>query len=129
VERLRGSIKIEHTLAARGANKLWELMHSEPYVPALGALTGGQAVQSVRAGLKAIYISGWCACLRTCCAAGSWTLVLCNSTLRCGADAVLCLVRRQVSSAACQLMWHSAFLGLFRWLLACPCCCCLQRQA
>lgn len=61
MERLRGSVKIEYTLAARGANKLWELMHSEPYVPALGALTGGQAVQSVRAGLKAIYISGWCA--------------------------------------------------------------------
>ncbi len=81
MERLRGSIKIEHTLAARGANKLWELMHSEPYVPALGALTGGQAVQSVRAGLKAIYISGWCACLRTCCIPGSRTLVF--VTARC----------------------------------------------
>ncbi|KAK9833387.1 hypothetical protein WJX81_000727 [Elliptochloris bilobata] len=60
VERLRGSLKIEYSLAAHGGNKLWQLMHSEPYVPALGALTGGQAVQSVRAGLKAIYISGWC---------------------------------------------------------------------
>ncbi len=59
VERLRGSLKIEYSLAAHGANKLWQLMHSEPFVPALGALTGGQAVQSVRAGLKAIYISGW----------------------------------------------------------------------
>ena len=59
VERLRGSIRIEHTLARLGAERLWELMRSEPYVNALGALTGGQAVQMVRAGLKAIYLSGW----------------------------------------------------------------------
>jgi isocitrate lyase len=57
--RLRGSIDVEHTLARRGAEKLWELMGSEPYVNALGALTGGQAVQMVKAGLKAIYLSGW----------------------------------------------------------------------
>jgi malate synthase A len=59
VERLRGSVRIEHTLAQLGANRLWELMHAEPYVNALGALTGNQAVQMVKAGLKAIYLSGW----------------------------------------------------------------------
>jgi isocitrate lyase len=59
VERLRGSIRIEHTLAERGARRLWELLHTEDYVHALGALTGNQAVQMVRAGLKAIYLSGW----------------------------------------------------------------------
>ena len=59
VARLRGSVKIEHTLARLGAERLWELMHSEDYVNALGALTGNQAVQQVKAGLKAIYLSGW----------------------------------------------------------------------
>src|ERR1700739_2961362 len=59
VERLRGTIQIEHTLARRGAEKLWELLHTEDFVAALGALTGNQAVQQVRAGLKAIYLSGW----------------------------------------------------------------------
>jgi isocitrate lyase len=59
VERLRGSVPIEYTLARLGAERLWELMHTEPYVNALGALSGGQAVQMVRAGLKAIYLSGW----------------------------------------------------------------------
>jgi isocitrate lyase len=59
VERLRGSVAITHTLAERGANKLWALLHSEPYVNALGAVTGNQAMQMVRAGLKAIYLSGW----------------------------------------------------------------------
>ncbi len=59
VERLRGSVKIEYTLAQRGAKKLWELLHTEPQVPTLGALTGGQAMQMVRAGLQAIYVSGW----------------------------------------------------------------------
>ncbi len=59
VLRLRGSIRIEHTLAALGAERLWALLHSEPYVHALGALTGNQAVQQVAAGLKAIYCSGW----------------------------------------------------------------------
>jgi isocitrate lyase len=57
--RLRGSVPIAHTLAERGANKLWALLHSEPYVNALGAVTGNQAMQMVRAGLKAIYLSGW----------------------------------------------------------------------
>ena len=59
VERLRGSVRIEHTLAKKGADRLWELLKSEPYINALGALTGNQAMQMVRAGLKAIYLSGW----------------------------------------------------------------------
>jgi isocitrate lyase len=59
VERLRGSVVIEHTLAKRTANKLWELLKTEPYINALGALSGNQAMQMVRAGLKAIYLSGW----------------------------------------------------------------------
>src|ERR1700733_3171545 len=56
---LRGSVQEEHTLAQRGAENLWRLIHSEEWLPALGALTGNQAVQQVRAGLKAIYLSGW----------------------------------------------------------------------
>jgi isocitrate lyase len=59
VEKLRGTVKVEYTLARMGAERLWELLHSEPYINALGAMTGGQAVQMVRAGLKALYISGW----------------------------------------------------------------------
>jgi isocitrate lyase len=59
VERLRGSIKIEYTLATRGAKKLWELLNTRPFVNSLGAISGGQAVQMVRAGLEAIYVSGW----------------------------------------------------------------------
>jgi isocitrate lyase len=59
VVRLRGSIGIDYTLAQMGAERLWKLLHEEPYVPALGALTGNQAVQQVKAGLKAIYLSGW----------------------------------------------------------------------
>ena len=59
VERLRGSVQVEHTLARLGAERLWELLQEESYVAALGALTGGQAVQMVKAGLKAIYLSGW----------------------------------------------------------------------
>jgi isocitrate lyase len=59
VLRLRGSVKVAHTLATEGAQKLWELLHLEPFVPALGALSGGQAVQMARAGLQAIYCSGW----------------------------------------------------------------------
>ena len=59
VVRLRGSVNIEHTLAKRGAEKLWGLLHTEPFVNALGALTGNQAMQQVKAGLKAIYLSGW----------------------------------------------------------------------
>src|SRR3989442_14795150 len=59
VWRLCGSIRVEHTLARMGAQRLWELLHTEDYVAALGAVTGNQAVQQVRAGLKAIYCSGW----------------------------------------------------------------------
>ncbi|GAA4919675.1 isocitrate lyase [Nonomuraea thailandensis] len=59
VIRLRGSVQEEHTLARLGAERLWQLLHTEDYVNSLGALTGNQAVQQVRAGLKAIYLSGW----------------------------------------------------------------------
>src|SRR6202021_1425864 len=58
VERLRGTIKIEYTLARLGAERLWKLLQEEDYVPTLGALRGNQAVQQVHAGLKAIYLSG-----------------------------------------------------------------------
>lgn len=59
VVRLRGSVQIEHTLARLGAERLWQLLHSEHHIKALGALTGNQAIQQVKAGLKAIYLSGW----------------------------------------------------------------------
>ena len=59
VVRLRGSVQIEHTLARLGAEKLWRRVNTEDFVPTLGALTGGQAVQQVKAGIKAIYLSGW----------------------------------------------------------------------
>ena len=59
VKRLQGSVVVEHTLARLGAERLWELLRTRPYVNALGALTGGQAVQMVKAGLEAIYLSGW----------------------------------------------------------------------
>ncbi|MHB1740188.1 MAG: isocitrate lyase [Actinomycetes bacterium] len=59
VLRLRGAVPVEHTLARHGAERLWQLLHSEEYVAALGALTGGQAVEMVKAGLSAIYLSGW----------------------------------------------------------------------
>ena len=59
VERLRGSFPIEYTLATRGSNRLWDLLHSEDQVSSLGALSGNQAMQMVKAGLKAIYLSGW----------------------------------------------------------------------
>ena len=59
VVRLRGSLQVEHTLAKRGSEKLWNLLHTEPFVNTLGALTGNQAMQQVKAGLKAIYLSGW----------------------------------------------------------------------
>jgi isocitrate lyase len=59
VVKLRGSVHVESTLARRGAERLWQLLHTEPYIPALGALTGNQAIQMVEAGLKAIYLSGW----------------------------------------------------------------------
>lgn len=59
VRRLSGTVRVEHTLAKLGAERLWDLLHNEEFVAALGALTGNQAVQQVRAGLKAIYLSGW----------------------------------------------------------------------
>ncbi|MGC3996797.1 MAG: isocitrate lyase [Anaeromyxobacter sp.] len=59
VEKLRGTVRVEHTLAQLGAERLWALLHSEPYIHALGALTGNQAVQMVKGGLQAIYLSGW----------------------------------------------------------------------
>ena len=59
VERLRGTVSIEYSLARNGAEKLWRLLHIEEYIPALGALTGNQAVEMAKAGLKAIYLSGW----------------------------------------------------------------------
>ncbi|HEX8192345.1 MAG TPA: isocitrate lyase [Allosphingosinicella sp.] len=59
VERLRGSVAVEYSLARRGAERLWSLLHAEPYINALGAVTGNQAMQQVRAGLQAIYLSGW----------------------------------------------------------------------
>lgn len=59
VKRLRGTVRVEHSLARAGAEKLWSLLHHEEYIPALGALTGNQAVEMARAGLKAIYLSGW----------------------------------------------------------------------
>jgi isocitrate lyase len=59
VERLRGSVVVEHTLARLGAERLWTLLQTEPFVPSLGALSGNQAVQMVKAGLPAIYVSGW----------------------------------------------------------------------
>jgi len=59
VDKLRGSMRIEYTLARQGAERLWDLLHSETYVPALGTMTGNQAVQQVKGGLQAIYVSGW----------------------------------------------------------------------
>jgi isocitrate lyase len=59
VDRLSGSFRVRHTLAEMGARRLWQLLNSEPYLPTLGALTGNQAVQQVKAGLQAIYLSGW----------------------------------------------------------------------
>src|SRR5438046_7422338 len=59
VARLRGTVPVEHSLARRGAERLWGYLHNEPFVNALGAMTGNQAMQQVKAGLKAIYLSGW----------------------------------------------------------------------
>src|ERR1043166_5996977 len=59
VSRLAGSLSVRHTLAENGARKLWHLLHKEDYLPTLGTFTGNQAVQQVKAGLKAIYLSGW----------------------------------------------------------------------
>jgi isocitrate lyase len=58
-QKLRGSVNIKYSLAEMGANRLWKLIHEEDFVNSLGAMTGNQAMQQVRAGLKAIYLSGW----------------------------------------------------------------------
>jgi isocitrate lyase len=82
VERLRGTVHVEHTLARLGAERLWELMQGPAYVRALGALTGGQAVQMVKAGLQAIYLSGWQVAADANLAAGTYpdqSLYPCNS--------------------------------------------------
>ena len=59
VDRLRGTVQLDHSIARMGAERLWNLLHTEKFVRSLGALTGNQAVQQVQAGLKAIYMSGW----------------------------------------------------------------------
>src|SRR5262249_31260552 len=59
VVKLRGSVRVEHTLATLGSQRFWDLLNNEAYITALGALNGSQAVQMVRAGLKSIYLSGW----------------------------------------------------------------------
>ena len=59
VVRLRGSVTVEHTLAFRGAARLWHMLRGDEHIPALGALSGAQAVQMVKAGLRSIYVSGW----------------------------------------------------------------------
>ena len=59
VEKLRGTVRVEHTLARLGAERLWTLLNQRPFIRALGALTGNQAMQQVKAGLEAIYLSGW----------------------------------------------------------------------
>ena len=59
VERLRGSIKIEHSMCKQQSQKLWKLLNTEPYINTLGSLSGNHAVQHAKAGLKAIYLSGW----------------------------------------------------------------------
>src|ERR1700730_4422239 len=59
VEKLRGTLRIEYTLAKVGAERLWKLLHEEPFVKALGAMTGNQAIEQVAAGLPSVYASGW----------------------------------------------------------------------
>src|SRR5580700_3494210 len=59
VVKLRGTLKIDYPLARHGAEKLWQLLRNEPFIRAMGAVTGNQAVQQVQAGLKAVYVSGW----------------------------------------------------------------------
>jgi isocitrate lyase len=59
IRRLQGTVQVEHTLARLGAQRLWQLLHNKPFLRVLGAMTGNQAVQQVKAGLEAIYLSGW----------------------------------------------------------------------
>ena len=103
VIRLRGSVGIEHTLATRGAHKLWELVNNEDFVPCLGALTGGQAVQQVKAGIKAIYLSGWQVA-----ADGNTSKTMYPDQSLYAVDSVPTMVKRinNAFSRADQIQWH-----------------------
>jgi isocitrate lyase len=103
VVRLRGSVGIEHTLATRGAHKLWELVNTEDFVPCLGALTGGQAVQQVKAGIKAIYLSGWQVA-----ADGNTSKTMYPDQSLYAVDSVPTMVKRinNAFSRADQIQWH-----------------------
>jgi isocitrate lyase len=103
VVRLRGSVDIEHTLATRGAQKLWDLVNTEDFVPCLGALTGGQAVQQVKAGIKAIYLSGWQVA-----ADGNTSKTMYPDQSLYAVDSVPTMVKRinNAFSRADQIQWH-----------------------
>ena len=103
VIRLRGSVSIDHTLATRGAHKLWELVNNEDFVPCLGALTGGQAVQQVKAGIKAIYLSGWQVA-----ADGNTSKTMYPDQSLYAVDSVPTMVKRinNAFSRADQIQWH-----------------------
>jgi isocitrate lyase len=103
VVRLRGSVKVEHTLARLGAEKLWKLVNEEDFVPCLGALTGGQAVQQVRAGVKAIYLSGWQVA-----ADGNTSKTMYPDQSLYAVDSVPTMVKRinNAFSRADQIQWH-----------------------
>jgi isocitrate lyase len=103
VVRLRGSVGVEHTLASRGAQKLWELVNTEDFVPCLGALTGGQAVQQVKAGIKAIYLSGWQVA-----ADGNTSKTMYPDQSLYAVDSVPTMVKRinNAFSRADQIQWH-----------------------
>jgi isocitrate lyase len=103
VVRLRGSVGIEHTLATRGAQKLWDLVNTEDFVPCLGALTGGQAVQQVKAGIKAIYLSGWQVA-----ADGNTSKTMYPDQSLYAVDSVPTMVKRinNAFSRADQIQWH-----------------------
>jgi isocitrate lyase len=103
VVRLRGSVQVEHTLARLGAEKLWKLVNEEDFVPCLGALTGGQAVQQVRAGVKAIYLSGWQVA-----ADGNTSKTMYPDQSLYAVDSVPTMVKRinNAFSRADQIQWH-----------------------
>ena len=103
VVRLRGSVQVEHTLARRGAERLWKLVNEEAFVPCLGALTGGQAVQQVKAGVKAIYLSGWQVA-----ADGNTSETMYPDQSLYAVDSVPTMVKRinNAFSRADQIQWH-----------------------
>ncbi len=103
VVRLRGSVQVEHTLARRGAERLWKLVNEEAFVPCLGALTGGQAVQQVKAGIKAIYLSGWQVA-----ADGNTSKTMYPDQSLYAVDSVPTMVKRinNAFSRADQIQWH-----------------------